>query len=51
MQYQMINDLTEEVPESALEFKASYFKANKQVSFHIPMYFPYKLRSLAYPGL
>jgi len=35
MQYQMVNDLAEEVPESALEFKASYFKANKQVSIYI----------------
>lgn len=35
MQYQMINDLVEDVPESALEFKASYFKANKQVPVHV----------------
>ena len=31
----MVNDLAEEVPESALEFKASYFKANKQVRIYI----------------
>lgn len=30
MQYQMINDVAD-VPDTAMEFKASYFKANKQM--------------------
>ncbi|XP_053376981.1 uncharacterized protein LOC123529394 [Mercenaria mercenaria] len=31
MQYQMINDLSETHSENGIEFKASYFKANKQM--------------------
>ncbi|KAL4226762.1 hypothetical protein ACF0H5_014742 [Mactra antiquata] len=31
MQYEMINDVSENPSENAIEFKASYFKANKQM--------------------
>ncbi|XP_060558427.1 uncharacterized protein LOC132718728 isoform X2 [Ruditapes philippinarum] len=31
MQYQMINDLSQSDPDNAIQFKASYFKANKQM--------------------